>query len=114
MQMNFWSENPDNNGAIKDLKKLCNKKEIEWYLDKLKSFEKYLVKDLFKAEIIKRIQNWHLHEIRIKNIRFIGDIFDGIFQIFTVEKKEKRKLPESAFAKANNIKVKFIEQQNEH
>lgn len=114
MQIDFWPED-HNNPIFTDLYNLLgNKKDIGKYLDKLKTYEKYPIHKLFSSEKIKRIQNWPLHEIRIKQIRFLGDIFDDIFWIFTVEKKKGNKLPKSAFERADNIRNNFLESINEN
>lgn len=108
MEIEFWTENPSNSSVAKDLKKLLNKKEQLWYLNKLAKYEQYSVNQLYRSEIIKKIKNWQLKEIRIKNIRFLGDILQDKFWIFTIERKQKGKLPQSAFQRANNIRDKFL------
>lgn len=114
MQIKIWPEDP-NGEIVSDLKKLvADKKQILWYLKKLKKYELYPKNNLFSSEVVKRIVNWPLYEIRIKNIRFLGDIIDEVFWIFTVEKKQRGKLPSSAFEKAKNIRNKFLKSKYEN
>ena len=114
MEIEFWPENPSNSSAIEDLKKLLNKKEQKWYLSKLEKYEQYPEKQLYRSKIIKKIQNWRLKEIRIKNIRFLGDILQGKFWVFAIEKKQRGQLPQSAFQRAKNIRDKFLNEKYEN
>lgn len=114
MHIEIWPGDPRNE-ILSDLRKLLgNKKQIYWYLKKLEKYEQYPKHKLFSSEIVKRINNWPLHEIRIKHVRFLGSIIDEVFWIFTVEKKQKGKLPSSAFKKASNIRNKFLNNKNEN
>ena len=109
MRIEFWPEDPDS-PVLRDLNNLLgNKKEIGKYLNKLETYEKYPKHKLFSSQKIKKIENWPLHEIKIKHIRFLGDLFDDVFWIFTIEKKQGDKLPRSAFQRAANIRDKFLD-----
>jgi len=106
----FWQEYGKNCVALEDLKIILTSRiKQRWCLDKLDKYSTYPKYNLLRSQVIKYIKEWDLYEIRIKNIRFLGDIFDNVFWIFTAAKKQRNKLPKSEFIRANNFKNRFRE-----